>query len=110
MKALKNLLSTFWICQRTLIILTYENEEKNNDLLENLKLSFIENKNYKCIESLNVILENIKNIEDVFTYEDSIILMYLSYFYNKLEELLNKSEVINNYYLSESNEIKLFNL
>lgn len=96
--------------ENDLINSTDENEEKNKDLLENLKLSFIENKNYKCIESLNAILENIKNIEDVFTYEDSIILMYLSYFYNKLEELLNKSEVINNYYLSESNEIKLLKI
>lgn len=89
---------------------TDEKEDKNNELLENLKISFIENKNYECIKSLNGILEDIKNIENIFTDEDSIILMYLSYFYNKLDDLLNKSVVINNYYLSESNEVKLLKM
>lgn len=90
-----------------LIDSNYESTDKNNELFENLKVAFIDNNNYQCIKFINDILDNIKNMENSFTYEESITLIYLSYFYNKLEELLNKSKVINNYYLSEADEVKL---
>lgn len=84
-----------------------ENTDKNNELFENLKVAFIDNNKYECEKILNLILENINNLENNFTYEESITLIYLSYFYSKLEELLNKSKVMNNYYLSECDEVKL---
>ena len=44
------------------------------------------------------------------TDEEKVLLLYLGYFYNKLEELLNKSKIINEYYNSEVNEIKLLRM
>ena len=82
----------------------------NSTLIERLKSVFIENKNYKTIEILNEILSNINFVETIITYEEKILLLYLGYFYNKLEELLNKSKVINQYYNSDINEIKLLRM
>lgn len=88
-------------------------EEKNEDeltLIERLKLSFIQNKNYEAIEVLNEILDKINDVEDTITNEEKILMLYLGYFYNKLEELLNKSKVINEYYDSDVNELKLLRM
>lgn len=88
-------------------------KEKNKDdltLLEKLKSVFIENKNYNSIEILNNILSNINFIDVDITDEEKVLLLYLGYFYNKLEELLNKSKIINEYYNSEVNEIKLLRM
>lgn len=88
-------------------------EEKNEDeltLIERLKLSFIQNKNYDAIEVLNEILDKINDVEDTITNEEKILMLYLGYFYNKLEELLNKSKVINEYYDSDVNELKLLRM
>lgn len=93
-----------------LVVNTSEGEEKVEDkliLIENLKSVFIENNNYKSIEILNEILDNIKFIEANITDEEKILLLYLGYFYNKLEELLKKSKVINEFYYSDVNEMKL---
>ena len=84
-----------------------ENTEDKLILIEDLKSVFIENKNYESIEILNEILGNIKFIEDNITDEEKILLLYLGYFYNKLEELLEKSKVINEFYYSDINEIKI---
>ena len=87
-----------------------EEKEKNEDeltLVERLKTVFIENKNYDSIEILNEILSNLNFIESNITDEEKILVLYLGYFYNKLEELLNKSKVINEYYNSDINEVKL---
>lgn len=86
-----------------------EKEQTENKLMliENLKSVFIENKNYESIEILNEILDNIKFIEINITDEEKILLLYLGYFYNKLEELLKKSKAINEFYYSDVNEIKL---
>ena len=88
-------------------------KEKNKDdltLLEKLKSVFIENKNYNSIEILNNILSNINFIDVDITDEEKVLLLYLGYFYNKLEELLNKSKIINEYYNSEVNEINLLRM
>ncbi|CAM2076931.1 MAG: hypothetical protein NSGCLCUN01_01118 [uncultured Clostridium sp.] len=98
------------IVAEELVVNSIEDKEKAEDkliLIENLKLVFIENNNYKSIEILNEILGNIKFIENNITDEEKILLLYLGYFYNKLEELLKKSEVINEFYYSDNNEIKL---
>ena len=98
------------IVAEELVVNSIEDKEKAEDkliLIENLKLVFIENNNYKSIEILNEILGNIKFIENNITDEEKILLLYLGYFYNKLEELLKKSEVINEFYYFDVNEIKL---
>lgn len=90
-----------------------EEKEKNEDeltLVERLKTVFIENKNYDSIEILNEILSNLNFIESNITDEEKILVLYLGYFYNKLEELLNKSKVINEYYDSDVNELKLLRM
>lgn len=87
-----------------------EEEEKDEDelaLIENLKLMFIENDNYKSIEVLNEILSNIKFIENSITDEEKILLLYLAYFYNKLDDLLENSKIINDFYYSDIQEMKL---
>ncbi len=87
-----------------------EEEEKDEDelaLIENLKLMFIENDNYKSIEVLNEILSNIKFIENSITDEEKIILLYLAYFYNKLDDLLKNSKIINDFYYSDIQEMEL---
>lgn len=84
-----------------------ENTEDKLILIEDLKSVFIENKNYESIEILNEILGNIKFIENNITDEEKTLLIYLGYFYNKLEELLEKSKVINEFYYSDINEIKI---
>ena len=98
------------IITKELVVDSIEEEEKPEDkliLIENLKSVFIENKNYMTIEILNEILNNIKFIETNITDEEKILLLYLGYFYNKLEELIKKSKVISEFYYSDINEIKL---
>ena len=98
------------IITKELVVDSIEEEEKPEDkliLIENLKSVFIENKNYMTIEILNEILNNIKFIETNITDEKKILLLYLGYFYNKLEELIKKSKVISEFYYSDINEIKL---
>lgn len=89
---------------------TNSGEEKSEDelaLIENLKLMFIENDNYKAIEVLNEILHNINFVENNITDEEKILLLYLGYFYNKLDDLLKESEVLNEFYYSDIQEIKI---
>lgn len=98
------------IATEELVVNTIEEEEETKDkliLIENLKSVFIENKNYQSIEILNEILGEIEFIEANITNEEKILLLYLGYFYNKLEELLEKSKVINEFYYSDVNEVKL---
>lgn len=79
-------------------------------LIENIKIAFIENNNYKVLDILNSILDNKDYVEVNFTKEEKIILLYLGYFYNKLECLFKKYEVIKKYYNSEENEAKLLKI
>lgn len=84
--------------------------EDDINLIENLKVAFIENNNYKVLDILNSILDNKDYVEVNFTKEEKIILLYLGYFYNKLECLFKKYEVIKKYYNSEENEAKLLKI
>lgn len=84
--------------------------EDDINLIENLKVAFIENNNYKILEILNSILDNKNYVEIDFTKEEKILLLYLGYFYNKLECLFKKYEVIKKYYNSEENEAKLLKI
>ena len=89
------------------------NEEANKEslsLLKNIKNSFIENNNYECIITLNKIIDEISEIEQELVNEDKIVLLYLSYFYDKLNDLLEKSEIINEFYISENEESKLLKM
>ena len=98
------------IATEELVVNTIEEEEEAEEkliLIENLKSVFIENKNYQSIELLNEILGKIDLIEVNIKNEEKILLLYLGYFYNKLEELLEKSKVINEFYHSNVNEVKL---
>lgn len=98
------------IATEELVVNTIEEEEESEEkliLIENLKSVFIENKSYQSIELLNEILGKIELIEANITNEEKILLLYLGYFYNKLEELLEKSKVINEFYYSNVNEVKL---
>lgn len=90
-------------------ILTKEIEDSSL-LMKNLKSVFIENKNYETIENFNKILENINFIENSITDAEKVLLIYLGYFYNKLEELLSKSKVINKCYNSDINEVNLLKM
>ncbi|MDU2490003.1 MAG: hypothetical protein E7D27_05350 [Clostridium celatum] len=95
------------IATEELVVNTIEEEEEKLILIENLKSVFIENKSYQSIELLNEILGKIELIEANITNEEKILLLYLGYFYNKLEELIEKSKVINEFYYSNVNEVKL---
>ncbi len=98
------------IATEELVVNTIEEEEESEEkliLIENLKSVFIENKSYQSIELLNEILGKIELIEANITNEEKILLLYLGYFYNKLEELIEKSKVINEFYYSNVNEVKL---
>ena len=81
--------------------------EDDITLIENLKIAFIENNNYKVLDILNSILDDKNYVEVNFTKEEKIILLYLGYFYNKLEGLLKKYESIKEYYNSEDSEVTL---
>lgn len=90
--------------------ITKEDDIENKGLLIKIKKAFIENNNYECIITLNKIIDEISEIEQELVNEDKIVLLYLSYFYDKLNDLLEKSEIINEFYISENEESKLLKM
>lgn len=87
-----------------------EKEEDELTLIERLKLVFIENKDSDIKQILDEILNSIIDIEDTLRFENKIFLLYISYFYNKLDELLNKSKAINESYNLENDEVNLLKM
>ncbi len=87
-----------------------EKEEDELTLIERLKLVFIENKDSDIKQILDEILNSIIDIEDTLRFENKIFLLYISYFYNKLDELLNKSKAINECYNLENDEVNLLKM
>ena len=87
-----------------------EKEEDELTLIERLKLVFIENKDSDIKQILDEILNSIIDIEDTLRFENKIFLLYISYFYNKLDELLNKSKAINECYNLENDEDNLLKM
>lgn len=87
-----------------------DNNSENKGLLGKIKKSFIENNNYECIITLNKIIDEINEIEKELIKEEKIVLLYLSFFYDKLNDLLEKSKVINEFYISENEECKLLKM
>lgn len=87
-----------------------DNDVENKGLLSKIKKAFIENNNYECIITLNKIIDEINEIQKELLDEEKIVLLYLSYFYDKLNDLLEKSEVINEFYISENEESKLLKM
>lgn len=87
-----------------------EKEEDELTLIERLKLVFIENKDSDIKQILDEILNSIIDIEDTLRFENKIFLLYISYFYNKLDELLNKSKAINECYNLENDELNLLKM
>ncbi|WP_195951803.1 hypothetical protein [Clostridium saudiense] len=90
--------------------ITKEDDIENKGLFIKIKKAFIENNNYECIITLNKIIDEISEIEQELVNEDKIVLLYLSYFYDKLNDLLEKSEIINEFYISENEESKLLKM
>ena len=89
----------------------YKNEEENKlTIIEELKLSFIENKNCKSIEILSEILNNKDYLEYDFKDDEKLILLYLAYFYNRLEELLSKNKELDKYYKIQSDELNILSM
>lgn len=87
-----------------------EKEEDELTLIERLKLVFIENKDSDIKQILDEILNSIIDIEDTLRFENKIFLLYISYFYDKLDELLNKSKAINECYNLENDEVNLLKM
>lgn len=87
-----------------------EEEEDKLTLIERLKLVFIENKSCDIKQILDEILNSIMSIENTLTSDEKIFLLYISYFYNKLDELLNKSKSISEYYNLDTDEAKLLKM
>ena len=87
-----------------------EKEEDELTLIERLKLVFIENKDSDIKQILDEILNSIIDIEDTLRFENKIFLLYISYFYNKLDELINKSKAINECYNLENDEVNLLKM
>lgn len=87
-----------------------EKEEDELTLIERLKLVFIENKDSDIKQILDEILNSIIDIEYTLRFENKIFLLYISYFYNKLDELLNKSKAINECYNLENDEVNLLKM
>ena len=71
---------------------------------DKLKEVFEKSANYPQIEGLNI-----KSFlpEKYLTSKDIIMLIYLGYFYEKLNNLLEKSKKVNEFYISENEESKL---
>ena len=93
-------------------VITENSKGQKEDTISNVEhiIESIENNNYECIITLNKIIDEISEIEQELVNEDKIVLLYLSYFYDKLNDLLEKSEIINEFYISENEESKLLKM
>ncbi len=80
------------------------------NILTILKEYYLLNNEEKIKTILDTIISKIKILEKEFDTNDMLLLIYISYFNNLLEKLLNESDEINKYYLSNSREITLLNI
>ena len=80
------------------------------NILTILKEYYLLNNEEKIKTILDTIISKIKILEKEFDTNDMLLLIYISYFNNLLEKLLNESDEINKYYLSNSREMILLNI
>ena len=80
------------------------------NILTILKEYYLLNNEEKIKTILDTIISKIKILEKEFDANDMLLLIYISYFNNLLEKLLNESDEINKYYLSNSREMILLNI
>ncbi|WP_297994547.1 hypothetical protein [uncultured Clostridium sp.] len=80
------------------------------ELIKDLKEAYIKFRDYEVEEILDEILEEINIIEDKISEDDMMVIMYLSYIYDRLQVILGTSSMANNYYSSLNKEAKLLKI
>lgn len=80
------------------------------ELIKDLKEAYIESNHNEVEEILDLILEELKVIQDKISDDDIMVIMYLSYIYDRLDKILSISSVAKNYYSSINREAKLLNI
>lgn len=80
------------------------------ELIKDLKEAYIKVSDDEAEEILDEILEEISIIEDKISEDDMMVIMYLSYIYDRLQVILGTSSMANNYYSSLNKEAKLLKI
>lgn len=68
------------------------------ELIKDLKETYIKASDDEAEEILDEILEEINIIDDKISEDDMMVIMYLSYIYDRLQVILGTSSRANNYY------------
>ncbi|MDU2489946.1 MAG: hypothetical protein E7D27_05055 [Clostridium celatum] len=90
--------------------LSKNNENIYSLIMSDLKDEFLHNNDERVEEILDEVLDDINNIECNISYEDMMLLMYLSYFYDRFEVLFRSSSIANSYHSNNNKEIELLNI
>ncbi len=90
--------------------LKYNDTNNKIEVIDDLKEAFIQNDDEEIEEIIDEILENIVEIEKNIEFENTVFLMYMCYFTDRLKILLSKSQVANLIYTGDFNESKLLNI
>ena len=80
------------------------------ELIKDLKEAYIRANDDEAEEILDEILEEINIIDDKISEDDMMVIMYLSYIYDRLQVILGTSSMANNYYSSLNKEAKLLKI
>lgn len=80
------------------------------ELIKDLKEAYIRTNDDEAEGILDEILEQINIIEDKISEDDMMVIIYLSYIYDRLQVILGTSSIANNYYSSLNKEAKLLNI
>lgn len=80
------------------------------ELIKDLKETYIKASDDEAEEILDEILEEINIIDDKISEDDMMVIMYLSYIYDRLQVILGTSSRANNYYSSLNKEAKLLKI
>ena len=80
------------------------------ELIKDLKETYIKASDDEAEEILDEILEEINIIDDKISEDDMMVIMYLSYIYDRLQVILGTSSRANNYYSSLNKETKLLKI
>lgn len=85
-------------------------DENDVQLMDTLNRLIIEKDNSKIEFIIDKIIKNINKMESNLDSKDLTLIMYISFFYNMLDSLLNKSKIVGNYFKSWSFENILLKL
>ena len=80
------------------------------ELIKDLKEAYIRANDDEAEEILDEILEEINIIDDKISEDDMMVIMYLSYIYDRLQVILSTSSMANSYYSSLNKEAKLLRI